>query len=102
MWASRLRLNPLKTQHIRLCNYPILTMVCLSNEFPIFVFSTFVRDLGVILDQALSFIEQIPSLTRSSCPPFSLLLRMLSSSTDLTIALLFILASLMSACQLIL
>src|SRR6218665_1301478 len=42
-----------------------LELVSLSPEFPTFVFSTSVRDLGVILDQELSFAEHISSLTRS-------------------------------------
>src|SRR6218665_4065305 len=37
----------------------------LSAEFPTFLFSTSVWDLGVILDQELSFAEHITALTRS-------------------------------------
>src|SRR6218665_280998 len=40
-------------------------LAALSLEFPTFVFSTSVRDLGVILDQELSFVEHITALTRS-------------------------------------
>src|SRR6218665_1085329 len=69
-WVSsnRLRLNPLKTQQIWLGTSQQLAkldMVSLPHEFPTFVFSTSVRDLGVILDQELSFAEHISSLTRS-------------------------------------
>ena len=42
-----------------------LDLAALSLEFPTFVFSTSVRDLGVILDQELSFVEHITALTRS-------------------------------------
>src|SRR6218665_605271 len=42
-----------------------LDLVALSLEFPTFVFSTSVRDLGVILDQELSFVQHITALTRS-------------------------------------
>src|SRR6218665_2483814 len=37
----------------------------LSAEFPTFLFSTSVRDLGIILDQELSFGENITALNRS-------------------------------------
>src|SRR6218665_3026393 len=40
-------------------------LAALSLEFPTFVFSTSVRDLGVIPDQELSFVEHITALTRS-------------------------------------
>jgi len=42
-----------------------LDLAALFLEFPTFVFSTSVRDLGVILDQELSFFEHITALTRS-------------------------------------
>src|SRR6218665_237868 len=68
MSSNRLRLNPLKTQYIWLSTRQQLAkldLVSLWHEFPTFVFSTSVRDLGVILDQELSFAEHISSLTRS-------------------------------------
>src|SRR5688572_28863584 len=42
-----------------------LDLESLSAEFPTFAFSTSVRNLGVILDQELSFTEHITALTRS-------------------------------------
>ena len=43
-----------------------LDLAALSLEFPTFVFSTSVRDLGVILDQELSFVEHIEGARWSS------------------------------------
>src|SRR6218665_843077 len=66
MSSNHLCLNPLKTQHIWLGICQQLAkfdLVSLSHEFPTFVFSTSVRDLGVILDQELSFAEHISSLS---------------------------------------
>src|SRR6218665_3718716 len=66
--SNRLCLNPLKTQYIWFGTRQQLAkldLVSLAHEFPTFVFSTSVRDLGVILDQELSFAEHISSLTRS-------------------------------------
>src|SRR6218665_511152 len=68
MSSNRLRLNSLKTQYIWLGTRQQLAkldLVSLTHEFPTFVFSTSVRDLGVILDQELSFTENISSLSRS-------------------------------------
>jgi len=53
MSSNHLRLNHLKTQYIWLGTQQQLAkldLVSLSHEFPTFVFSTSVRDLGVILD----------------------------------------------------
>src|SRR6218665_2172581 len=68
MSSNRIRLNLLKTQYIWLGTHQQLSklgLVSLLHEFPTFVFFTSVRDLGVILDQELSFAEHISSLTRS-------------------------------------
>src|SRR6218665_3025152 len=69
-WTSsnRLRLNPHKTQYIWLDTCQQLDKLdseSLSAEFPTFLFSTSVWDIGVILDQELSFAEHITALTRS-------------------------------------
>src|SRR6218665_2467093 len=68
MSSNRLLLNPHKTQYIWLATRQQLYKLdyeSLSAEFPTFLFSTSVRDLGVILDQELSFAEHITALTRS-------------------------------------
>src|SRR6218665_1882380 len=68
MSSNRLLLNPHKTQYIWLGTRQQLDKLdseSLSAEFPTFLFSTSVRDLGVILDQELSFGEHITALTRS-------------------------------------
>src|SRR6218665_313848 len=68
MSSNRLLLNPHKTQYIWLGPRQQLDKLdseSLSAEFPTFLFSTSVRDLGVILDQELSFGEHITALTRS-------------------------------------
>src|SRR6218665_2295803 len=57
MSSNRLLLNPQKTQYIWLGPRQQLDKLdseSLSAEFPTFLFSTSVRDLGVILDQELS------------------------------------------------
>jgi len=69
MSSNRLLLNPQKSQYIWFGTrqqLDKLDLVALSLEFPTFVFSTSVRDLGVILDQELSFVDHITVLTRSS------------------------------------
>src|SRR5688572_6004831 len=56
--SNRLRLNPLKTQFIWLGTRQQLAKLdlnLLAAEFPLISFSTSVRDLGVILDQELTF-----------------------------------------------
>src|SRR6218665_3368664 len=68
MSSNRLLLNPQKSQYIWFgtCQQlDKLDLAALSLEFPTFVFSTSVRDLGVILDQELSFVDHITALTRS-------------------------------------
>ena len=67
MSSNHLRLSPQKSQYIWFGTRQQLNkdLVALSLEFPTFVFSTSVRDLGVILDQELSFVEHITVLTRS-------------------------------------
>src|SRR6218665_1155501 len=63
------------------------------TRFPTFVFSTSVRDLGIILDQELSFVEHITARTRS-CFYHLLQLRVgsrsLSASSTATIIHAFI------------
>ena len=68
MSINRLRLNPSKTEFIWLGTRQQLAKIdfsALSTAFPLFSFSTSVRDLGVILDQELSFTKHINSVTRS-------------------------------------
>src|SRR6218665_2672576 len=65
----------------------------LSAEFPIFLFSTSVRELGVILDQELSFAEHITALTRSCyyhLRQLRVVSRSLSSSSASTLVHAFI------------
>jgi len=68
MSSNRLRLNPTKAQYIWLGTRQQLEKLdldSLSAEFPTFAFPTSVRNLGVILDQELSFAKHITALTRS-------------------------------------
>ena len=68
MSSNRLKLNPLKTQYIWFgtrVQLSKLDLPALSAEFPHIHFLTQVRNLGVILDQELSFSAHIASLTRS-------------------------------------
>jgi hypothetical protein len=69
MSANRLSLNSTKTQLIWLGTRLQLLKLdydLLSERFPLFTFSTTVRDLGVTLDNTLSFAEHISNLSRSS------------------------------------
>ena len=68
MASNRLRLNPAKTKFIWLGSRQQLSkldLIHLSAEFPDYTFSTSVRDLGVVLDQELTFVPHINRLSRS-------------------------------------
>src|SRR5688572_32821626 len=68
MSSNRLRLNPSKTQFIWLGTRQQLAkldLCALSTQFPLFTFCTSVRDLGVILDQELTFTQHVNSVSRS-------------------------------------
>jgi len=94
MSSNRLRLNPHKTQYIWLGTRQQLDKLdskSLSAEFPTFLFSTSVRDLGVILDQELSFAEHITVLTRSCyLRQIRVVSRSLSSSSTSTLVHIFL------------
>ena len=71
-----------------------LDLDSLSAEFPTFAFSTSVRNLGVILDQELSFAKHITALTRScyyQLRQLRVVTRSLSSSSASTLVHAFIL-----------
>src|SRR6218665_2290426 len=66
--SFRMSLNPQKSQYIWFGTRQQLDKLDLGAlflEFPSFVFSTSVQDLGVILDQELSFVEHITPLIRA-------------------------------------
>ena len=68
MSSNRLRLNSSKTQFIWLGTRQQLAkldMAALATAFPHFVFSSVVRDLGVTLDQELTFAPHLHSLSRA-------------------------------------
>ena len=69
MSSNRLSLNPSKTQLIWLgtCQHLLkLDFALLGAQFPQFTFLTSVRDLGVTLDNTLSFSADVSNLSRSS------------------------------------
>ena len=69
MSSNRLSLNASKTQFIWFGTpqqLHKLDFALLSQKFPLFSFSSSVRDLGVTLDSSLTFTEHISNLTRSS------------------------------------
>ena len=70
MSTNRLRLNPSKTQFIWFGPRQQLAKLYLSAiaaaDFPHFIFSPVVRDLGVTLDQELTFAPHIHCLCRDS------------------------------------
>ena len=66
--SNRLRLNPDKTQFIWLGGRLQLDKIdtdSLHNRYPLIQFSSSVRDLGIILDPTLSFMQQANSVSRS-------------------------------------
>ena len=68
MSSNRLRLNPNKTQYIWFGTRQQLAKInleALTSEFPWVTFSSTVRDLGVTLDQELTFRQHINLLCRS-------------------------------------
>ena len=68
MSSNRLRLNSSKTQFIWFGTRQQLAKIdlkVLAQEFPQFTFSSSVRDLGVTLDQELTFTRHINLLCRS-------------------------------------
>src|SRR6218665_859866 len=69
MSTNRLRHNPSKTQFIWFGTRQQLVKLGLSAivaDFPYFIFSPDVRDLGVTLDQELTFAPHIHCLCRDS------------------------------------
>jgi len=69
MSSNRMSLDPSKTQLIWLGTRQQLLKLdfaLLAAQFPQFIFSTSVRDLGVTLDNTLSFSAHISNLFRSS------------------------------------
>jgi Reverse transcriptase (RNA-dependent DNA polymerase) len=67
MSSNRLRLNPTKTQYIWFGTSRQLSKISMESlgvEFPWATFSSHVRDLGVTLDQELSFTKHINLLCR--------------------------------------
>src|SRR6218665_739881 len=101
MSSNRLRFNSLKTKFIWLGTRQQLAkldMVALAANFPHFIFSSVVRDLGVTLDQELTFAPHlnsaIPAIINSAnctllpvrlLPLLLLLLSTVSSLKGLTI-----------------
>jgi len=68
MSSNLLHLNSLKTEFIWLGTRQQLAkldMATLAAEFPHFSFSSVVRDLGVILDQELTFAPHLNSPSRA-------------------------------------
>src|SRR5678815_3563226 len=68
MSSNRLRLNPNKTQYIWLGTRQQLAKInleALALEFPWITFSSSVLDLGVTLDQELTFTRHINLLCRN-------------------------------------
>src|ERR1700733_14427138 len=69
MSTNRLRLNPSKTKFIWLGTRQQLSkldLAAIATEFPHLTFSSVVRDLGVTLDQELTFTAHIHRLCRDS------------------------------------
>ena len=106
MSSNRLRLNPSKTQFIWLGTRQQLAKLDLSTiaaDFPQFVFSSVVRDLGVTLDQELTFAPHINRLCRDSyyqLRQFRTVARSLTSDSTATLIHSFITVRLDYCCSL--
>ena len=106
MSTNHLRLNPSKTQFIWLGTRQQLAKLDLStiaSDFPQFVFSSVVRDLGVTLDQELTFAPHIKRLCRNSyyqLRQFRTVARSLTSNSTATLIHSFITVRLDYCCSL--
>ena len=106
MSSNRLRLNSLKTQFIWLGTRQQLAkldMAALATAFPHFVFSSVVRDLGVTLDQELTFAPHIHSLSRTcyyQLRQLRTIARSLSSTASATLVHSFVAIRLDYCCSL--
>src|ERR1043165_10010008 len=97
MSSNRPRLNPSKTKFIWLGTrkqVAKLDFTTLTSEFPHYVFSTTVRDLGVQRDQELTFAPHLHRLARD-CSYYQLhrlrtVTRSLTSAAKLTLVHSFI------------
>ena len=68
MSSNRLRLNPAKTKFIWLWTrqqLAQLNLADLATEFHTYTFSSTVRDLGILLDQKLTFAPHLHHLSRA-------------------------------------
>ena len=67
MSSNRLRLNPAKTKFMWFGTRQQLAKLNLddlANKFPIYIFAATVHDLGVLLDQKLTFAPHLHRLSR--------------------------------------
>jgi len=100
MSSNRLRLNPSKTKFIWLGTrkqVAKLDFTTLTSEFPHYAFSTTVRDLGVQLDQELTFTPHLHRLARDcyyQLRQLRTVTRSLTSAAKLTLVHAFITARL--------
>src|SRR6218665_1191765 len=70
MSSNRLRLNPAKTKFMWLGTRQQLAKLnldALANKFPSYTFSATARDLGVLLDQEVTFAQHLHRLSRDCC-----------------------------------
>src|SRR6218665_2135283 len=98
MSSNRLRLNPTKTQFIWFGTRQQLAKIdlgLLATKYPHFTFSSSVCDLGVTLDQELTFLRHINLLCRS-CYYQLRQLRVVSRSLSPPAASTLVLASVVS------
>ena len=95
MSSNRLRLNSSKTQFIWLGTRQQLAKI--AQEFPQFTFSSSVRDLGVTLDQELTFMRHINLLCHDcyyQLRQLRVVFRSLASNAALTLIHSFIVSRL--------
>jgi hypothetical protein len=96
MSSNRLRLNPSKTKFIWLGTRQQLAkldLFSLASEFPDFTFATTVHDLGVQLDQELTFAPQLHRLARDcyyQLRQLRTVIRSLTSAATLTLVHSFV------------
>src|SRR6218665_1471609 len=104
MAANRLLLNPSKTQAIWLGGHRQLAKIDgqrLSSLFPHITFSTWVRDLGAMIDSELTFSHHINLIARQCYCQLRVVSRSLTHQSRLTLVHAFVTSRIDCCCSLL-